>query len=167
MNTRIPVSGSALPATIAILALLSMLGINAIQSATLEAQFTGSLADAQNAFSLASYGIDQTLLTVMQDPDQLPEPIEGAITQLPTVTVPDIGITTTMIRFMGQDIHCPALDPATGERLHYEITSIGAANSAKNQQIQGIALCRELCSATNCIGTEQPATRTYWAVAEQ
>jgi hypothetical protein len=166
MHTLIRTAGSALPVAIAILALLSMLGITAIQSATLEAQFTHSLADAQNAFALASYGIDQAHHTVMRNPDQLPEPTEGAVTQLPQVNVPDIGTTTATIRFLGRDDHCLELEPAPGERLHYEISSTGKANTALSQQIQGIALCTEVCSTTNCVGAEQPTKRTYWAVAQ-
>jgi len=157
-------SGSILPAVLAILAILSTLALNAIQSATIESHLTGSLSSAQNAFNLAAYGLERGLQLAESAPADLPAALEGAAIDLAESNFPKLGHNETRIVFIGSDTYCPNLEALPHERLLYEIQSTGISGTASNTQHQGFSICSEVCGTHPCVGTESSATANYWTV---
>jgi hypothetical protein len=156
-------AGNALLACLIVLGMISMLSMSALRSATVESKLVGSLAAAQLAATLADAAIQRGLQFTRETPEQLPGPAPENTLTLPSLTDPGTGQFATIIRFLGKEDYCPNLSPAPAERLHYEITGIGLTRNARAEEVQGVAICREICPLNACTGTEQPLQLTYRA----
>ncbi len=159
---RLDQFGSAIPTALAILTVLGLLAMNAMRTAALETQLSGSLTAAHSAFGLADYGIGLALRAARLDPAGLPRPGSSNVHQVAHGSLPSLGNYAATIRFRTRDNHCPALSPAPAERLHYEISSTGRSGPAVSSHIQGFSICHEICSTATCIATELPAVASYW-----
>jgi hypothetical protein len=156
--------GNSLPLALALLAMLSLLAINAIKTAALEFGLTKSVSDAEQVFQLASHGVNRAL----RQADLYPENLPASNTDSPWLAsnwaMADIGNHRAEISFAGLDNYCPQLAPEPTERLNYEIRSTATKATATNIQLQGFYICRSVCVNPPCLVTELSATKSYWTV---
>ena len=162
------INGFALPVGLVILFILGLLASSAMHSTILGAQLTRSIATANDAFTLAAYGIQHGKKALEDSPLYFPPEIPDSQNNLITDEISSLGNYTTTIHFVGSDTVCPMFaredseDSNSSERLHYEIHSYGTAQLVSNHQVQGLALCRTSCAPEPCIATESALTKTYW-----
>ncbi len=159
-----PQPGNSLPLALAILAMLSLLAINAIKTAALEFGLTKSVSDAEQAFQLASHGVNRALRQANLYPENLPASNTEAPWLASDWAMADIGNHHAEISFAGLDTYCPQLDPEHAERFNYEIRSTATKTTATNIQLQGFYICRSECVNPPCLVTELAPTKSYWTV---
>jgi hypothetical protein len=155
--------GSALAICLMLVAILGILAISALRSATAEARLGTSVMAASQAFSLAQNGVVTALAYAQTHPENLSvnNPVIVPISQ---PTTPDHSISTEIVA-SGSDAQCPMF--SHGERQHYEIYSTGVAGPAATRtHVQGFYICRELCTGADCLAAETPVILSYWTIAE-
>jgi hypothetical protein len=154
------ISGAALPATLLLIAAASMTALSALRAAATEARLIGSLHATSSAFALAEQGIAAGLQFAQANPALLPDSTPLA---LPVHVITGTGSVTTLIQPGVRDNHCPALAPLPAVRSHFEIRATGAADpGARTTHVQGFYVCREICTAADCIAVELAPVRSYW-----
>jgi len=153
-------SGATLAVVMILVSAGMLLAVSALRSATTEAQLSGTLIAAQEAFWLAELGVASGIRFAHARPAELPD---SSARELKTHISHRRGYTETVILQNGADNHCPPLAPANAIRRHYEIHATGmAARGAISTHVQGFYVCSEICSAIDCEVPEYPPVKSYW-----
>jgi hypothetical protein len=173
-------NGSILPLCLVLTGLLGLFAVNALRSATTEAQLSLSVLHSYEAFALAEQGILAALRYAEQHAANLPEP-NDMLTIATTVSTgaearaepraerrseprsgKSLAVTITATH---SDAQCPAF--VTSERMHFEIRSVGRAGAgARRTHVQGFYICRELCDVEGCLAAESAPVPSYWTLSE-
>lgn len=126
--------GAALVIGLILLAIITLLAIGGMNSATIELVMAGNEQYQQKAFQAASTGIEQALTTLATVPQ------DGTATEV-TAAVPnaDSGETYSVSsKYMGDDLNVPGFSSGKFVGIHYQITSEGtSARGARSDQAQG------------------------------
>lgn len=153
-------SGATLAVVMILVSAGMLLAVSALRSATTEAQLSGTLIAAHEAFWLAELGVASGINFARARPAELPA---SSAKELTTHIRHGQGLTETVILPDGTDNHCPPLAPANAIRRHYEIHATGiAARGAISTHVQGFYVCSENCSAIDCDVPEYPPVKSYW-----
>jgi hypothetical protein len=153
-------AGATLVAVLILVSAGTLLGVSALRSATTEAQLSGTLIAAQDAFWLAELGVAAGMQYAVARPADLPR---DAVVDIVIPARPEHGHVETAIHAAGEDTHCPSLAPAEAIRHHYEIHATGYADrGAISTHVQGFYICSEVCTTLGCVVPENPPVRSYW-----
>jgi len=153
-------SGAALAAVLILITAGMVLAASAMRSATTEAQLSGTLIAAREAFWLAELGVASAMLYARSRPADLP--LSGSI---------DLGMESSIgrerveiaVHTAGTDTYCAPPISASATRRHYKILATGFADhGATSTNVQGFYICTEHCTVVGCDVTEHPPVKSYW-----
>lgn len=126
--------GAALAVGLVLLAVLTLLAVSGMNTASMELVMAGNEQYRQNAFHAAETGIEQAL-SVLATVPQSGAAVVVAPTQVPGSASDEY---ETASRYLGDDLNIPGFSAGKFVGLHYEITSTGtSARNANARHSQG------------------------------
>ncbi len=126
--------GAALVVGLVLLAVLTLLAITSMNTASSELLMAGNEQYRQNAAIAADTGLEQALAVLANVPQ------DGTVERVGPVAMPDSNVDTytTESRYLGEDLNIPGFSAGKFIGFHYEIRSIGAsARNAATEFAQG------------------------------
>ena len=128
--------GAALVVGLILLAILTLLAVSGMNTASVELVMAGNEQYRQRAFQAAGTGIEEAL------PELPSVPQDGTPKTLTKQTVKGGGVTNQTYDvssvYVGDDLNVPGFSAGKFVGLHYEITSDGySSRNAHSQQTQG------------------------------
>jgi type IV pilus assembly protein PilX len=134
MSTPKNQKGAALVIGLLLLAILTLLAITGMNTATTELAMAGNEQFRHNAFEAAETGIEQGL-SVLPTVPQAAAPTIVAPTAVPGSPTDRY---TTSTQYQGEDVNIPGFSVGKFVGFHYEITSTGtSARNATDTHVQG------------------------------
>jgi type IV pilus assembly protein PilX len=133
---RIPARqrGAALVVGLILLAVLTLLAVSGMNTASTELIMAGNEQYRQQAFQASATGLERALIT-LPTLSQTPAPQPGTKTAVPGTTT-DFYLTSS--QYMGDDLDLPGFSSGKFVGLHYQITSTGmSVRDAQVEQVQG------------------------------
>lgn len=155
-------NGSVLPTVLMLLSILSLLAVNTLRTATVEAQLTDSLLLAGRAFESAELGIAAGMRFAINNPARLANELPLSLRVSDPAANNDIEVT---LIHTAVDNYCSEMHEKPVERIHYEIRSEVALGALRRSHVQGFYICRNICAAW-CTGIETPPVKSYWTVRD-
>lgn len=153
-------SGAALAAVLILVTAGMVLAASAMRSATTEAQLSGTLIAAREAFWLAELGVASAMQFARNRPADLP--VSGSM-DLGTQSSTGRGRVEIAVHTAGTDNYCTPPVSASATRRHYKILASGFADhGATSTNVQGFYICTEHCTVVGCDVTEHPPVKSYW-----
>jgi type IV pilus assembly protein PilX len=145
--------GAALVIGLLLLAIITLLAISGMSTASLELVMAGNEQFRQKAFQASATGIEEAIRV-------LPTVPQTSTPTMVTAAVPDADMGdryTTASRYMGDDLNVTGFSSGKFVALHYQITSTGtSARNATSRQQQGAFVIQSAGGGTSSFGSIVP-----------